>query len=293
MIQKLLEQAGIFNISTISKIAVGFSNDVYDINDQYILKISRSKAYNQNIKKDICYCRLFKNQLPVPQMIYEGKSESQGGRNYFIYHKIKGENLYNLWHICTENQKRGYIRQICEMLKIINQAERDKTLKSWKEIISSKINSKLEQIKNRGHLPDKIISLVHDFIETVRLDDQNMALINWDLHFDNFLVKDHQIVGFLDFENVITASLDYQMTLVKRMVRNPVKYASDHAARLVAKEDYKNLIDEYQEFYPEMFDFTDISKRIRLYAIEHCLGDLCLFPDNEDLKKELDEYLRN
>lgn len=291
MIKKILKQAGIHNVATITKIEVGFSNDVYCIDDKYILKISKRKEDNTNLKKDIFYCNLFQDSLPVPKIIYSGESEKSQGRAFFIYEKIKGENLYNLWHLCSETQRKNYVQQICEMLKVINRASHEDFKENWGEMFLSKINAKLRKLEESDGLPKDMSKQVKQFAETVDLKGEGIVLVNWDLHFDNFLVRDNKIVGFLDFENCMTAALDYQMVLVKRMVRNPTKYASEHAAKFISDKDYENLIDWYEEYYPAMFDFKDIKKRLRLYAIEHCLDDIYYFPKIEDLKKEVKEYL--
>ena len=289
-IKKIFKQAGINDVDLIEKIEVGFSNDVYSVDDKYILKISKDKQYSNFIRKDINYCGLFEDKLPVPKVLYSGELD---GKAYFIYKKIKGNNLYNVWHLSDENQRKDYIKQICKILKTINAYPHETMGKTWEEFVYSEIMDRIESAEQKNLLNDNLINKIKSYLENNNhiLKTEKISLIDWDLHFDNFIVSDGRIVGRLDFERVMTASLDYQMVLVKRMIRNPKKYASENAEKFVEPKDYINLMHWYAEFYPEMFDFPEIEKRLNLYSVLMCLNDIGIFGVDEKLEDEILEYL--
>lgn len=289
-IKKLFAEAGIANVDSIEKIEVGFANDVYCVDGEYILKVSQEKQYNAAIELDIHYCRLFEGHFSAPKVLYSGELD---GKACFIYKKIKGDNLYDVWHLCTEKQRKSYIKQICGILRSINGFTCDDLGDSWQRFVHARAMEGIELAREKGVLDEKLVDNLKSYFESNKgvLEVEKMVLLDWDLHFDNFLVADGQIVGRLDFERIETASLDYQMVLVKRMVRNPKKYASEHAEQFVEVGDYAKLMDWYQEFYPEMFDFPEIEKRLNLYAVWMCLDDVEIFGGNEELVKEIEEYL--
>lgn len=273
----------------IEKIEVGFANNVYSVDDEYIFKISKEKQYNDCVIKDIHYCRLFEKKLPVPKVLHTGELEEKA---FFIYKKIKGDNLYDVWHLTNELQRKNYIKQISEILKTINGFPYDYLGKSWQNFVCSRLRDGINLAQNKGVLNNNLIDIVEKYFESNKkvLKNEKISLIDWDLHFDNFIVADGKIVGRLDFERVTTASLDYQMVLVKRMVRNPKKYASENAEKFVNVKDYKKLLDWYKEFYPEMFDFPEIEMRLNLYAILMCFDDIAIFGGDEKVNIEIMEY---
>ncbi len=289
-IKKIIAHADINDVDLIEKIDVGFSNDVYSVDEEYILKISKDKQYSNFIRKDIHYCKLLENKLPVPKVLYSGEFD---GKAYFIYKIIKGDNLYNVWHISNENQRKNYIKQICDILKTINKFPHEDLGNNWKEFVYSEIINLLNSDKQKNALNKNLINRIKTFVEKNKhvLETEKISLIDWDLHFDNFIVSGGQIVGRLDFERVMTASLDYQMVLVKRMIRNPKKYASENAEKFVDVKDYMNLMDWYNEFYPKMFDFPEIKTRLNLYSVLMCLYDIAIFGADKKLKDEISEYL--
>ena len=287
-IKKLFADLGIAGVQSVEKIEVGFANDVYSVGDKYIFKISQESQYNHHIERDIHYCRLFEGKIPAPKVLYTGELE---GKAYFIYEKIQGDNLYDVWHLCDEDQRRSYVRQICDILKVLNTFPPDDIGMSWQEFVYSKLLDGIAVMKEED---EKIANALKAYVEENKgiLEEEKISLIDWDLHFDNILVSEGQIVGRLDFERVMTASLDYQMVLVKRMVRNPKKYASENAEKFVDVKGYAKLLGWYQEFYPEMFDFAEIETRLNLYAISMCFDDIAIFGGDEKLIEEIVEYLR-
>ena len=119
------------------------------------------------------------------------------------------------------------------------------------------------------------------------LDEGKVSLVYWDAHFDNILVKDNKIVGILDFERTELASIDFVLDILKRMMDNPKKYMSEESEKFAKKEDYENLLDWFREFYPELFDFKELEKRLDLYDLECNMKLLLSFPEENELLKQI------
>ena len=60
-----------------------------------------------------------------------------------------------------------------------------------------------------------------------------------------------------------------------------------HAEQFANDEDYAKLLDWYKEFYPELFRFNDLNRRLDLYALAHDLKDLEGWPDVQQLKENI------
>ena len=296
-IKIVLSRAGLNSAEHISKIDIGFSNDVYAIGNKYIFKSSRSEKDNISFKKEVYLCSLLKDKIPVPTILFSDTNQSVIDRACIIYGKIEGDNLYMRWHEYSIGEKKAVIKQICEYLKVINMTPfKDfadafgiDITSSWREKVTSKIQTAKRSAIEKKALPPDLESQVDRFVNKYKsvLDESSIALTYFDVHFDNFLVRDGKVVGMVDFERTDILSIDYVLDLVQRMVDQPTKYASENAEPLIAAKDYVHLMDWYKEFYPELFQFSHMDVRLKLYAIEHDLGDLYGWPGADSLRQEL------
>src|SRR3989344_6037174 len=228
--------------------------------------------------------------LPASQRIILLESKKKKKR-------IDGDNLYNVWHQFSDEQRRQVIKQLCGYLKVINDTDirnlpKDVELPpvpKWRNVILGQIDNYLKSAQVAGTLKPEDISAVKQYSErhAGSLDEQVIALVFWDVHFDNFLVKGDKIVGLLDLERTELASIDFVLNTVKRMVDFPKKYASEYAEQFVKGEDYARILDWYKEFYPELFKFRNLERRLDLYALAHDLKDLEGWPNVQELKDNI------
>jgi hypothetical protein len=65
------------------------------------------------------------------------------------------------------------------------------------------------------------------------------------------------------------------------MVEHPTKYMSEEFEKFAKKEDYIHLLGRFHEFYPELFEFKNIDKRLDLYSIEYDLHTLLDRPTSQ------------
>lgn len=282
-------------ISNIKKVDVGFTNKVYDIDDRYILKVCVSDNNETNFRREVKLYSFFKDMLPVPEILVFDESKSIYPKMYMIYPKIRGDNLYDVWHTLSDTQRKKIVKQLCGYLKIINQVNIQdlpndlglEEIKNWKDHILTKVSQHLSTLEKNRILSKKEVASVRNFVETnsFALEEQKIALVYWDAHFDNILVKDSAIVGLLDFERTELGSIDFVLDIVKRMVNEPTKYMSAHAEQFAKDEDYAKLMDWYKEFYPELFAFKHLGLRLDLYMIEHDASTLIDWPKAGSLKK--------
>ena len=278
------------------RLKVGFTNEIYQLDDEYILKIC-SAGNEMPFRNEVRLYDYFHSKLPVPRLLTYDDSWSLVPRHYMIYERIGGENLYNVWHKLSDEQRRQIVKQLCKYLRIINGTNISDLPKDveippvskWREVILGQIDSYLKSAQIMGTLTKEDISGVRQYSErhAGNLDEQVITLVFWDVHFDNILVKHDKIVGLLDLERTELASIDFVLDTVKRMVDFPKKYASEYAEQFVKGEDYARLLDWYKEFYPELFKFRNLERRLDLYALAHDLKDLEGWPNVQELKDNI------
>jgi aminoglycoside phosphotransferase (APT) family kinase protein len=294
---KIFETLQLPPVNSIREIEIGFTNKVYAINERYVVKLCTKEENEVSFEKEVFLYRFFSEQLPVPKIIHFDSSKTLIDCDYYVCYKIEGDNLYSVWHTLNEKERKAVIGELCAYLKIINSHRTDEFIAAygkpedtWQERIVSEISGFLEKIEKREIIDPETLGLIRKYIDEHQdaLRDEKLGVVYWDVHFDNILVKNGKITGILDFEGSELMSIDYVLDLANRMQNYPAIYASrDEDEGNIRVEDYANIMEYYSEFYPELFDFDDIEKRIALYAIRYDLRLMLKFPNSEDLKERL------
>lgn len=295
IVEKIFREHGLGKVESVANIQIGFTNKAYLINNKYTLKICEDESNEEKFEIEVFFYNFFKDKIPVPEIRVFDKSKSIYGKFFMIYRKIEGDNLYAKWHLLSNDQRKIIIKQLCDILKVINKSPYDEFLQkfkinfsdNWHDKILNQIQNSLKQIEEKKLLSPEFIKVIKKFVDDNHhvLKEQKMALVYWDAHFDNILVQDTKIIGILDFERTEVFSMDFVLDIVKRMVEYPKKYMSEKFEKFAKKEDYAHLLDWFQEFYPELFEFENLDKRLDLYAVEHDLETLIWYPNSVEVKQ--------
>lgn len=294
-IAQIFKEHNLEKINSIQKIDIGFTNEIYLINNGYILKVCKNENNEENFEREVFLYNYFKNKLPIPKIKVFDKSKSICDKYFMVYPKIDGDNLYSIWHLLTFRQRKNIIKQFCGILKIINKSPYEKFAKSFKINISNswhdkmlqQIQSSLFKVEQKKILSSEFINAIKKFIEGNHhvLNEEKMALVYWDAHFDNILINNSGIVGILDFEKTEISSIDFVLDIVNKMVEHPKKFMSKKLEKFAKKEDYTYLLDWFQEFYPELFKFNNLDKRLGLYSLKQDLDVLIQYPNSTEVKQ--------
>jgi len=282
-------------VKSIKKIEIGFTNKVYLIDDKYILKVCEDLENEDNFEKEVFFYNFFNEKIPVPKIRFFDNSKMIYDKYFMIYNKIEGDNLYSQWHLMNDSERKDIIKQLCVILRTINKSSYKNFTHqfklhssfNWHDKVLYNIKKSLKKIKQKKLLSRKTIEKINSFVKKNHavLSEQKMALVHGDVHFDNILVKKNKIFGILDFEKMDLYSLDFTLDVIKRMVDYPKKYISKDFEKYVKKEDYSQLLICFKEFYPELFDFKNLDKRLDLYALEYELATLLNWPNSKEVKR--------
>lgn len=293
--EKIFREHDLGGVETFQRVEIGFTNKVYVVNDKFILKVCEDEGNEDKFEIEVFFYNFFKGKFPIPEVKVFDKSKGFYNKIFMIYPKIEGDNLYSRWHLLNSDERKNIIKQLCGILKIINKTpcvefNRKFDLNfsdNWHNKMLGQINNSLKKIEEKKILSLEFIEFIKKFVEDNHhvLEEQKLALVYWDAHFDNILVSDARIVGVLDFERTEIASIDFVLDIVKRMVEYPKKYMAEKFEKFAKKEDYAHLLDWFREFYPELFEFEDLDKRLGLYAVEHDLDTLIWYPDSLEVKQ--------
>ncbi len=249
-VQKLFAKHNLPSVQFLSKIFIGFTNDVYSVNDAFILKVCKKTSNEQWFRREVNLYNFFAKKIPAPQVIVFDCSKKIIPYFFMIYPKIQGKNLYEKYHEMSDKQRQNLIRQLCAILRVINATPLRVAKKicfrqvnqpiSWYEERSTQLKSVFQKLIKKRIINASLAKKIKQFIQknSTVFHEQKISLVYYDVHFDNILVEKNKIVGLIDFEMVNVWSLDYVLTVPYRMISNPKEYASKQSEHLIYKKDY-------------------------------------------------------
>lgn len=279
-IVKIFQKHGL-EAKYISRITIGFTNEIHQV-DGYILKVCIKEENEPQFKKETFLYEALKGKVKVPEIVVVDTSKTLIDNYYMIYHKIEGEPLASHWHELTDEQRKQLIRKFCEQLKLIATFDRSEYARvchvepdlNWQLHYLAEIQKWRTIAGDKQLFSQEKLQAIDAFIDRYNhvLKPQQLAVTYWDVHFDNVLVDhDMNFVGLIDFESVDIVSIDYLLAIARRLVQEPHRYLSLEMESFANKADYAYLMEWYKEFYPELFDFPELERRLDLYDIADIL----------------------
>jgi aminoglycoside phosphotransferase (APT) family kinase protein len=268
-ISKITSCAGLGEASLIEEIDTGFSNDVFTIDNKYILKSWDPKNINL-FRKELWCLNALKEKIPVPKVLcYDAKGEAVG-QPYIVMEKMPGIPLINAWQNLKDPLKSQIVKQICDHLKVINSLEGSQAdglfnkIASWQDWIELEFKNNLLRMEETGMYGSNTIRKVKIRMDILlpALKEQNIKISYYDVHFGNFLIDNNKVSSVIDLERVEWVSIDYSLNWVNRMTYDPEEYIEDPKAK-----EFEKILPLFEQHYPELFQFPEIEKRLEAYTI--------------------------
>ena len=288
VIAKILEKEQI-QYETITKSTSGFTNDVYFVDDKFVIKVVAARTKNEKLEKEIQFY-LNTDFDFVPKYVASGVCD---GITYLIISKLPGDSLYSIWHTLDVEKRKHVVLQIC---KILNKFHIDMYKFLPTKYVYSDWAKKWNDsfIKNISIMKEKGFDV--DFLEEFRqtrlpkiMESQDPCLVYNDAHFDNFLL-DGDKVYLIDFDRVLYGSVDYELLIIKSMLDAPHKFASEVDEPNVVPEHYVGIWETLMDNCPQMFKFEYIKERVFIYQFVYNLGNAYEWNHDDWVANELDKF---
>lgn len=268
-INKITSCAGLGEASLIEEIDTGFSNDVFTIDNKYILKSWDPKNVHL-FRKELWCLNALKEKAPVPKIICFDTKGEVVGQPYIVMEKMPGIPLINAWQNLKDDLKSQAVKEICNYLKIINSLDASganelfNQIPSWQDWIESEFRKNLLRMEESGIYEANTIRKVKIRMDILlpSLKEQNMKISYYDVHFGNFLFDNNRLSAVIDLERVEWVSIDYSLNWVNRMSYDPEEYIEDPK-----EKEFEKILPLFEQHYPELFQFTDLEKRLEAYTI--------------------------
>lgn len=287
-INEIFKEAQLTEPVSITDSKIGFSNTIQFIDDKYVLKSSQ-KASNK-LAKESDLLSYFAKTLPVPQIIHSDFTRSIVPYDYILMNLIEGESVYQIWSQINEQVRKEIIKKMTTFLIEINNSDLAKLEKhftypkSWKLYINKRFSKVILEHKKLQILDQRIlVELQEYFNNNINFfDEEIIKPTYWDVHFDNFITKDFNVIGIIDLESVEYLSIDYSLLAIRRMSEIPKEYASEDFEDKVIEQDYLEIYKYFKQYYPTAYNFKYLDQRIDIYSIMYDLEILLRFPKAQD-----------
>jgi len=289
----------------IEEIKHSYATEVFNIKNKYILRVNKVLSEN-SFRKGYFLLDFFKGKIPCPKVLVFDNSRKQISKCYGIYERLDGDILQHKWGSYDTVTRKKIIKDICEkLLKVLNNTKYNQKFKdyqtdrynlnpnyNWHDLIYNELIEKLEKVSKQRELSKSEIIQVKRYIEKnhTLLQEANIKLTYWDLHFNNIIVKNKKVVGFIDFDAICYTSVDNPLYIIKWQSTRPNDYANGKGS--YNKKDYNQVMKWYKEFCPEMFSFKRINTRINLYLLSTYLKRLGHNTKPIETKKEINKIVK-
>ncbi len=279
-----------------TRINFGFSHEVHRLNDDLIIKLFNRNSL-VNFKTELT---LLQSDLDFsrPRLVASHQGTSEQDRSYIIMSFVPGFSLGSKWHEATDEQRVRLVKDISKILAAINHLDPQaigKTSDDWQTIVEKRIKKLTDKLLDKNILTNEQAEKV---IATIATNGQFLAgsklcPVFWDIHFDNFIVNEQfELQAVIDLETVMVAALDYPLFVIEKMTDEPHKYLREEDEQYANLKDYAKLKEWYRKYYPEMFAFENLGKRVRLYQLIDTLHLLVDWSSDTELYDKLDELTR-
>lgn len=288
IIKNILNKEGI-KYSQLTKATSGFTNIVYFIDNQFVIKMSKEETVKKKLYKEISIYKKI-NITCVPKLISSGEFDEY---TYLIISKVQGHSLYSIWHTLTPQERENAVKQIAEILKDFNEQDYkflDGEYKdlNWVEYISQQLKVISKNLKDMGVDSENIDYFIENNLSEL-FSENIYGLVYNDAHFDNF-IYDKGNLSLIDFDRVRVCPIDYEMLIFKTMCDNPLKFASEEDEDKIKEEDYTEIYNQFKTEYPQLFEIRNIDKRVKVYQFIYLMGQAIKCKDQEWIKELLLNY---
>lgn len=273
------------NSHTITEINAGFNNDLFDVDNKFIIKVCGNGKEEKFENENQFYIQN-SNSTHIPKQYKFDNTKTVVDSVYEIISKIEGKSLYYYWYKMNETEREAVIKELVEILKEIHKSKCEPY--NWTNFIKSQILDSYKKTKSYFSVEEQEL-IENSFSKYDKyLQDNKFAFIHNDLHFDN-IIKNENGLYLIDFNDAMVAPIDYEFRLLYMCKDTPWKWANSEIDPYQKPEDYKNIGIYIKKYYKEFSDIKFIDERMTIYRILNDIRLLTRF-DNSELKESVVNY---
>ena len=198
------------HIESIKRFEEGMINDVFSLDDKYVLKINTAQPDIPKLKKEFSvYQALPQFNVPTPLVVGFDESLKTIKFPYLVYKQIDGQTLSVQWGILEQEAQDSYMEQLGALLgKIHNLKPSNLDLPGQGEYLGLKkdiiirINKIAGELATSKVLDEEVILRIKNFYLNSSLFDEEAppSLLHGNYGLGNIITNNGVINGVIDWE---------------------------------------------------------------------------------------------
>jgi aminoglycoside phosphotransferase (APT) family kinase protein len=279
LIEKICRKEGL-RPQKIKPLSGGQVNQVYRIDEEYVLRIGARENAFQRLQRETELIRGLPPELPVPKIVAFGEQE---GIVYQIQQFIPGQKLSAAWKDLPPLEQENIVAELAAFLKILHGraaqsfgylSEEVRRQASWADYLTEKFDRTLQELDAlRIRMVPGFVELAGNYFAEHQgaLRDALPVLVHGDLTFMNILVRRGKISALLDFEYAMQAPTEYELRALEDFCLYPNDYVEDDQPGLCAG-DFAGFFQLLRKHDPRRFEVPRLRERMNLYHLDATLS---------------------
>lgn len=249
-------------IEKIKEIDSNINNIIFEVNDQYIIKICLNHFLEEKIKNEIEFYQLNKNSEIIPKLYRYDISKFKFDYMYEILEKVSGKSLYFSWPKMNEDEREKTIQKLVLPLKSIHHTD-VKPINSWSSKIKNEVKNKAIEYKSLFNQEDYLLILESLKLYDICLSDNHFAYIHNNLQFNNIIYNNGSL-KLIDFKDALVAPIDFEFRKLYITQEEPWRYNN---SLIENAEIYQNIFNYIKKYYKELGNIKYLDLRMLIYTV--------------------------
>ena len=279
LVKKICAKEGL-NSQNIRALSGGQVNQVFQIDEEYVLRIGAREDAFQRLKQETELLQSLHNKIPVPEIRAFGQLDDLV---YQIQRFLPGQKLISVWKDLPHNVQENLAAELAAYLKILHGMplsfsgyvnQNGQRYDAWVDLLTDQFKHILEEIKKINiRMAPGFIEMAENYFNENKhvLEDRAPALLHGDLTMVNILVNEGKISAILDFEYSLQAPIDYELLVMEAFCLYPNDWAEEEH-EIYCTADFASYIPLLKKHYPALFEMPHLRQRVNLYHLVSALS---------------------
>lgn len=263
-------------VESIEAIPSGKTNQAFRVNRRWVVRLAGVGRHGY-LTHEAKVLAIINTSVRSAPLVGSGHLALSGNREYLVLEYVDGETLARAWPKSSDNRKRHYCQQLShemEKLHRVSSARSGALIDSpFIQWWTNRVEARFQRAQQMGNIPSGILEALRMYVTQHRavLDVPSIeGIVHSDLHFENIIVNNGEVVALIDFETARWAPIDYELEKIITFSLAPRGFVEPDL-----QEHYRAVVSEYVRTihvtYPQLFARALLVERVKLYLIEDVL----------------------
>ena len=258
--------------------------------EPYVVRLSTAPACRR-LAHEVAVARMLPPGVPYPPIVSTGADELC---EWLITERVRGQALSRAWPAMPEGERQDAVRQLGGVIRRLHRVHERRrsdralrppflegdTLECPHQLPAARVLELVERARALPHVDPAVLDGAADLVRAAAdaLDDEPVALVHGDLHFENVMWDGDTITALLDLEWSRVGAADIDLDVLLRFCAEPSLHVAGDYAHLAKRKDYREVPRWLHAAYPALFAHPRLKDRLTLYNLSYDVRGLLLDP---------------